>query len=58
MIKVINIKDNNPTVDYALCVLDTELKNAKLEGTQVVIVVHGYGSHGTGGEIKRAHANY
>ena len=54
MIKVINIKDNNPTVDYALCMLETELKNAQIEGVQVLVVIHGYGSHGTGGQIKRS----
>lgn len=52
MIKVVNIKQNNPNTDYAIYVLDSEIHDAKLTDIDVLVVVHGYGSHGRGGLIK------
>lgn len=53
MLKVINIKDSHPNVDYALFLLEQEIHDAKTTNTQVLVVVHGYGSHGKGGAIKK-----
>lgn len=58
MIRVVNIKENNPNSDYALYLLDQEIKYSKAIGNRVVVVIHGYGSHGLGGEIKKAVKEY
>ena len=52
--KSINIKENNPTVELALALLEIEIEIAKREGIVAMKIIHGYGSHGVGGEIKRA----
>lgn len=52
MLKVINLKENNATVDYALAVMEIEIEGAKKEGIIALKVLHGYGSHGRGGAIK------
>ena len=52
MYKVINVKEYYTNRDYAMYLLDTAIKDAKMDGTQVLVVVHGYGSHGKGGVIK------
>lgn len=52
MIRTINIKENNPNADYAMFLIDEEIKYSKAVGNRVVIIIHGYGSHGRGGTIK------
>lgn len=52
MIKVINIKEHNPNNEYAVYNLDCEINDAHKTQTDVLIVIHGYGSHGVGGLIK------
>ncbi len=52
--KTINLKEDLPTVALALATLEIEIGVAKLEGIQALKVIHGYGSHGVGGEIKKA----
>ncbi len=52
--KIINLKENQPTVELALALLEIELEVAKREGVMVLKVIHGYGSHGVGGAIKRS----
>ncbi len=52
--KVINLKEGSPTVELALCILEIEIEIARREGVVALKVIHGYGSHGVGGEIKRA----
>ena len=52
MLKTINLKENNATVDYALAVIEIEIEGAKKEGIITLKVLHGYGSHGRGGAIK------
>lgn len=52
--KTINLKKDSPTVALALAMLEIELEVAKHEGVSAVKVIHGYGSHGVGGEIKKA----
>ncbi len=54
MLKFINFKEGNPSVDYALAVVEIEIENAKLEGVTCIKVLHGYGSHGQGGVILNA----
>ena len=53
-VKKIDIKEGMPPVDIAIYELEKEIKLAKLEGIKVLKVVHGYGSHGKGGSIKKA----
>ena len=49
----INIKSEGQTVSLALSEFLVELDRAKFAGVKVIKVVHGYGSHGKGGEIKK-----
>ncbi len=49
--KVINLKINSPSVDEAIANLDIEIDICKLSNVKVLKVIHGYGSHGTGGAI-------
>lgn len=56
--RVINIKEDNPNVDYALFLIDEEIRYSKAIGNRVVIIIHGYGSHGKGGAIKQGVKNY
>jgi len=58
MIRVVNIKKDNPNSDYALFLLDEEIKYSRAVGNRIIIVIHGYGSHGKGGVIKEAVKNY
>ena len=53
-VKLINIKEDMPPVDIAIFILEREIKLSKLEGYVVLKVIHGYGSHGAGGSIKKA----
>ncbi|MBQ7351907.1 MAG: Smr/MutS family protein [Clostridia bacterium] len=58
MIRVINIKEGNPNCDYALFLVDEEIKYSRAVGNRAVVIIHGYGSHGKGGLIKDAVHNY
>lgn len=51
MLKVINLKEE-VGLESALLKLENEVVYAKMEGIDVLIVIHGYGSHGQGGVIK------
>ena len=53
MIRVVNIKEDNPNSDYAMYLLDQEINYSKAVGNRVIVVIHGYGSHGCGGVIKQ-----
>ncbi|HOV70293.1 MAG TPA: Smr/MutS family protein [Clostridia bacterium] len=50
----INIELNKPTVDAALQYLKNALSTYKRQGYKAVIIIHGYGSSGSGGAIKPA----
>lgn len=52
--KTINIKENNPTVELALAKLEIEIEIAHFEGCEIMRIIHGYGSNGVGGEIKKS----
>ena len=54
MIRVINIKKDNPNSDYALFLIDEEIKYSRAIGNKCIVIIHGYGSHGHGGVIKDA----
>ena len=51
MLKVVNLKEFSPSLDIALATVDLAIENSKREGTTVIKVLHGYGSHGKGGVI-------
>lgn len=50
----INIEMNMPTVDEALDRFDDELRRIMGAGFRVIKVIHGHGSSGVGGKIRRA----
>ena len=52
-IETINIKDGFPPSDVAVANMEIEIERQTFAGTKVLKVVHGYGSHGVGGEIKK-----
>lgn len=58
MIRVVNIKKDNPNSDYALFLIDEEIKYSRAIGNRAIVIIHGYGSHGTGGVIKDAVKHY
>ena len=51
------VKDN-PNTDYALYLIDQEINYSRAVGNHVIVVIHGYGSHGAGGLIKNAVKEY
>ncbi|MBE5738467.1 MAG: hypothetical protein E7354_01890 [Clostridiales bacterium] len=58
MIRVVNIKEDNPNADYAMYLLDQEIKYSKAVGNRVIVAIHGYGSHGKGGVIREKIREY
>ena len=54
LVKTINIKEGNPPADIAADRLETKINNARAGGTAIIIVIHGYGSSGAGGSIRKA----
>ncbi len=50
----INLEAGHPLVEDALNLMERKLYDARLEGTKVVRLIHGYGSSGTGGAIRVA----
>lgn len=58
MIRVVNIKKDFPNTDYAMFLIDEEIKYSKAVGNKAIVIIHGYGSHGTGGAIKEAVKSY
>ena len=53
-VREINIERGSPTVEEAMRRMVNELSTAKGAGYRAVVLVHGYGSSGTGGAIKAA----
>ncbi len=43
-----------PTVEQALAMIEIEISVCKKEGIKVLKIIHGYGSNGIGGAIRRA----
>lgn len=53
MIETLNIKEDLPPADIAVVNLEIEIERLKGSNIKAIKVIHGYGSHGVGGEIKR-----
>lgn len=51
MLATINLKENNATVEQALANLEIEIEIAMQFKIPALKIIHGYGSHGTGGAI-------
>ena len=47
----VNLKEDMPPVDIALCNMELEIEIAKVTGVKAIKFIHGYGSSGTGGLI-------
>ncbi|MDD2227678.1 MAG: hypothetical protein PHH71_03800 [Clostridia bacterium] len=50
-LQILNLKEHMPTVDIALANLETEIEIAKKFNCRAIKIIHGYGSHGSGGAI-------
>jgi len=50
----INLEQGRPTVEEAVGRMKNQLSTAKMSGCKAAILIHGYGSSGTGGAIKPA----
>jgi Smr domain len=50
----INLKQGQPLVEEALERLSQHLRDASELGIKAIVLIHGYGSSGEGGNIKRA----
>jgi len=57
-LKEVNIKDDLPTADDAIRRITFHLRNGKELGAGAVKIIHGYGSTGTGGKIRRKARQY
>jgi hypothetical protein len=53
-IKTVNLKSDMPPVHEALQLLDRELAVARQQKLTLIKLIHGYGSTGTGGDIRIA----
>lgn len=58
MVRVVNIKKDNPNTDYALFLIDEEIKYSRAVGNRIIVIIHGYGSHGAGGVIREEVKRY
>lgn len=52
IIKTINLEEGRPSAVSASSRLLDELRSARQQGYRAVKVIHGYGSHGVGGELR------
>ena len=53
-IKTVNLKDGLPSVEQARTRLRAEIETAQGNGLKLLKIIHGYGSHGVGGELRLA----
>ena len=51
MYKEFNVKENYPSVEQAIGLVEIEIEKCKKEGVKVLKIIHGYGSSGVGGSI-------
>lgn len=51
--RLINLEKNLPSAVEALALLRAELSLARLQGEKLCKVIHGYGSQGKGGVLKK-----
>ena len=54
MIRIVNVKEDMPSVEQARARLHGEIKAAQQAGLKALKVVHGYGSTGVGGDLRVA----
>lgn len=52
-IETLNIKEDFPPSDVAVAQMEIAIDLFSKTDTRVLKIIHGYGSHGVGGEIKR-----
>jgi len=52
-IKVANLEEGMPTVEQARLRMEHELHSARTAGYKAVKLIHGYGSSGTGGVLRK-----
>lgn len=52
--RAVNLKADMPPVHEALQRLESELENARHQGESLLKIIHGYGSTGSGGDIRVA----
>lgn len=52
MLRFVNLKEGY-SVEQAIAILEIEIENAKKEGIVAIKILHGYGSHGQGGIIRK-----
>ncbi len=57
-LREINIETGMPFVKEALKHMETEIGRSKKMGVRVLKIIHGYGSSGTGGKIRREARRY
>ena len=51
--RIVNLEQGRPLVETALRKMDNELRRAQAENLRVLTLIHGYGSSGRGGRIRR-----
>ena len=51
MLRLLNLKEYNPTVEQAIALIQIEIEGCKKSDVSAIKVLHGYGSHGVGGAI-------
>lgn len=51
--QIINIKKDMPNSEYAIFLMEREIDACRAMDIHVLIVIHGYGSSGAGGTIKK-----
>ncbi len=54
LLKTVNLKKDMPLVREALAQLEREISMARQQGYVLLKIIHGYGSHGVGGDIRIA----
>lgn len=52
--KTVNLKDGFPSVEQARTKLRSEISVAQSHGHKLLKIIHGYGSHGVGGDLRIA----
>ena len=53
-IKTVNLEDGLPSVEQARTQLAAEIETARQTGLKLLKIIHGYGSHGVGGDLRFA----
>lgn len=53
-VKIVNLEGGLPSVEQARTRMYSEIEMARCQGLKVLKIIHGYGSHGVGGELRIA----